>query len=379
MPARSRNQPRKTLSCRPHLLALQPYSPGRPIEDVQREYGLRNVIKLASNENPLGPSPKAVAAIRRSVRNTHLYPDGHAYYLRQALSRYHGVRPDQLMFGNGTDELIIWLALTYLSPRDSVIVSQYSFVRYQMAAQLVGARWKTIPLDGWQHNLRAMARAVGPSTRIIFLGNPDNPVGTIVGRKEFERFLKAAPRRVLIVLDQAYYEYVQAKDYFSGIEYVAENPNLVALRTFSKAYGLAGLRIGYGVAHPQIVSDVNRVRPPFNVNRLAQEAAIAALGDNDFLRRTVEANEAGRRYLCGEFDRLGLEHVPSHTNFVLVRAGRPHANGDAIAQAMMRQGVIVRPMTSLGLTDYVRITIGLPRENRRAISVLRRVLRSLGE
>jgi histidinol-phosphate aminotransferase len=197
----------------------------------------------------------------------------------------------------------------------------------------------------------------------------------MVGRKEFEHFLRAVPKRVLIILDQAYYEYVRAKDYFNGIEYVAERPNLVVLRTFSKAYGLAGFRVGYGVAHPQIVTDVNRVRPPFNVNRPAQEAAVAALEDRAFLRRSIKANEAGRRYLCREFERLGLEYVPSQTNFVMVRVGREGADSAAIAQAMMRRGVIVRPLAGFGLRDYVRITVGLPRENRLAVKTLEEVLR----
>jgi len=365
---------RPIIACRAHLKALAPYPPGRPIEEVQREYGLRRVIKLASNENPLGPSPKAMAALRRHIREAHLYPDGNVFYLREALSRHLRVRPERLMFGNGSDELIIWLALTYLGPRDSIIISQYSFVRYQMAAQLVGVRWKTIPLVEWRHDLRAMARAVVSHTRIIFLANPENPVGRMVGRAEFERFLKAVPRNVLIVLDQAYYEYVQAKDYFNGIDYIGRYPNLVVLRTFSKVYGLAGLRIGYGVAHPQIVRDVNRVRPPFNVNRLAQEAAIAALDDKAFVRRSIQLNEAGRRYLSGEMDRLGLEYVPSQTNFILVRVGCEGVDAAAIAQGMMRRGVIVRPMTGFGLSDYVRITIGLPAENRLAVRVLKKVL-----
>ncbi len=368
--------PNRTVACNPHLLALAPYPPGRPIEEVQREYGLKRVIKLASNENPLGPSPRAVAALKRHARQLHLYPDGNVYYLRQALSRRLGVAPDQLMFGNGSDELILWLALTYLSPRDTMIVSQYSFVRYQMAAQLVGARFKTVPLKNWQHDLPAMASAVDKNTRAIFLANPENPVGTMVGRKAFERFLRAVPRRILIVLDQAYYEYVQASDYFNGIEYIARHPNLVVLRTFSKAYGLAGLRVGYGVAVPEIVKDVDRVRPPFNVNRAGQEAAAAALDDAEFLQRSISVNEEGRRYLYDQFERLGLEYVPSQTNFVLVRAGREGKDGAAVAEAMMRRGVIVRPMGGFGLKDYVRITIGLPRENRLAVRILEEIVRN---
>jgi len=371
---KSPSELRPAIPCRPHLLSLAPYPPGRPIEEVQREFGLKRVIKLASNENALGPSPKALATIRRHAREVHLYPDGNVFYLREALSRRLKVRPEQLMFGNGSDELIIWLALTYLSPRESIVISQYSFIRYQMAAQLIGARWKTIPLVAWRHDLRAMARAISPRTRMIFLANPENPVGTMVGRAEFERFLKAVSRRVLIVLDQAYFEYVQAKDYFNGIDYIERYPNLVVLRTFSKIYGLAGLRIGYGVAHSQIVNDVDRVRPPFNVNRLAQEAAIAALEDVEFVGKSIQNNEAGRRYLYGEFERLGLEYVPSQTNFIMVRVGRAGLDGATVAQQMMRDGVIVRPMAGFGLRDYVRITVGRPAENRLAIKVLKNIV-----
>jgi histidinol-phosphate aminotransferase len=209
---------------------------------------------------------------------------------------------------------------------------------------------------------------------MIYLANPENPVGTMVGRGEFERFLKSVPRRVLIVLDQAYFEYVEDRSYFNGIDYIGRCPNLVVLRTFSKVYGLAGLRVGYGVAHPQIVSDVDRVRPPFNVNRLGQEAAVAALEDVEFVRRSVESNESGRRYLCGEFERLGLEYVPSQTNFVLARVGREGMDGTKVAHEMMRRGVIVRPMAGFGLRDYVRITVGLPSENRWAVRMLREAL-----
>jgi len=367
------------IACRRHLRSLAPYPPGRPIEEVQREFGLKRVIKLASNENPLGPSPKALEAIRRRAREVNLYPDGNVYYLGQALSRHLRVRPEQLMFGNGSDEIVVWLALAYLSPRETIIVSEHSFIRYQMAAQLIGARWKTIPLTQWRHDLRAMARAVSSRTRMIFFANPENPVGTMVKRQEFERFLKAVPPRVLIVLDQAYFEYVQDADYFDGIEYLGRYPNLVVLRTFSKAYGLAGLRIGYGVANPKIVTDVNRVRPPFNVNRLAQEAAVAALDDVDFLRQAVEVNEAGRRYLYGEFERLGLDYVPSQTNFVLIRVGNETCDGTAIAHEMMRRGVIVRPMAGYELPDYIRITIGLPAENRLAMRVLEKVVERSGQ
>lgn len=372
--SKRRTASKARIACRSHLRSLAPYPPGRPIEEVQREFGLKRVIKLASNENPLGPSPKALAAIRRHAREVSLYPDGNVYYLRQALSHHLCVRPEQLVFGNGSDEVVIWLALTYLSPRETIIVSKHSFIRYQMAAQLVGARWKTIPMADWHHDLRAMARAVSSRTRMILLANPENPVGTMVRRKDFERFLRSVPRRVLIVLDQAYFEYVQDADYFDGIDYLDRHPNLVVLRTFSKAYGLAGLRIGYGVADPQIVTDVNRVRPPFNVNRLAQEAATAALDDVDFLRRSVEVNEAGRRYLYGEFERLGLDYVPSQTNFVLVRVGSNGSDGTAIAGEMMRHGVIVRPMAGYGLPDYVRVTIGRPRDNASAVRILKKVL-----
>lgn len=371
---RRRRVPRPPIPCRAHLKALLPYPPGRPIEEVQREFGLKSVIKIASNENPLGPSPKALAAMRKHARDVHLYPDGNAYYVRQALSRHLGVAPEQLVFGNGSDEVVIWLALTFLSPRESIVVSEHSFIRYQMAAQLVGARFKAVPLTNWCHDLPAMAKAVSKTTKMLFLANPENPLGTMVGRKEFERLLKAVPRRVMVVVDQAYFEYVDAPDYFNGIDYLDENPNLVVLRTFSKAYGLAGLRLGYGVAHPELVTDVNRVRPPFNVNRPAQEAAIAALGDEAFLRRSIEVNNEGRHYLCDEFEKIGLKHIPSYTNFVLVNVATGDLDGSAVTQHLMRRGVIVRPMGGYGLPEYVRISVGLPKENARCIRELKKVL-----
>jgi histidinol-phosphate aminotransferase len=359
------------IQSRPHIRSLLPYPPGRPIEEVQREYGLKHVIKLASNENPLGPSPKALGAMRRCAREMHLYPDGNIYYLKHALSSRLGVAPEQLMFGNGSDEALIWLVTAYLSPRDSIVVSEHSFIRYQMAAQLVGARFKAVPLVDWRHDVRAMARAVASTTKMLFLANPENPLGTMIGREEFEYLLRKVPRRVMIVLDQAYFEYVAADDYFDGIDYLDRHPNLVVMRTFSKAYGLAGLRIGYGVAHPKIASDFNRIRPPFHLNRMAQEAAVAALDDDAFLRKSVEVNQEGRGYLCGAFARLGLDYVESHTNFVLVKVG----DGATVSRELMRRGVIVRPMGGYGFPDHVRVTIGRPTENARFVKALKAVLR----
>lgn len=372
----TRFQPAPLIACRPHLLSLTPYPPGRPIEDVQREFGLKNVIKLASNENPLGVSPKAIAAIKRYAKDAYLYPDGSAFYLREKLASHLGVQPEMLIFGNGSDEIVVWLVITFLPPDESIVVSEHSFIRYQMGAQLVGAQFTSIPLVKWRHDLKAMAMAIGPKTRMAFLANPENPVGTMVTRREFERFLKSVPPHVMIVLDQAYFEFVRDPDYFDGIRYVEKYPNLVVLRTFSKVYGLAGLRVGYAVAHPAIVTDVDRVRPPFNVNRLAQEAAKAALDDTDFVAQSVELNEAGRAYLYAEFDRLRLPYVPSQTNFVLVHVARNGLTGADVSQALMRTGVIVRPMGGYGLPDYIRVTVGRTHENTRFVRMLERVLKA---
>jgi len=367
-------QKKPQLRCRPHLLALTPYPPGRPIEDVQREFGLKSVIKLASNENPLGVSPKALAAIRKHARDAYLYPDGNAYYLREALSRHLNVAPERLLFGNGSDEIVVWLVLTFLAPEESIVVSEHSFIRYQMGAQLVGARWTAVPLKNWRHDLPAMAAAIDARTRMVFLANPENPVGTMVARREFERFMKIVPPEVMVGLDQAYYEYVSDPDYFDGIDYLERYPNLVVLRTFSKIYGLAGLRVGYAIAHPDLVTDVERVRPPFNVNRLGQEAAMAALEDTEFVRQSIDLNKAGRDYLYGEFERLALEHVPSHTNFVLVRVAREGLTGAQVTHELMRRGVIVRPMGGYGLPDWIRVTVGRVRENVTFVNMLEEVL-----
>jgi histidinol-phosphate aminotransferase len=349
-----------SIRCRQTLQSLQPYPAGKPIEEVQREYGLATVIKMASNENPIGPSPRAMEAIRRALSESNRYPDANGYSLRVALSTKIKLPLEQLIIGNGSDELVLLIALTYLGPEDQIVISDKAFIRYQMAAQVMGAQRVHVPMKDFRHDLEAMAKAVSSQTRAIFFSNPNNPVGTMVGRKAVEQLLERVPQRVLIVIDEAYREYVDHPDYPDGVTYLKAHPNVIVLRTFSKVYGLAGLRIGYGIAHPQIIQDINRVRPPFNVNGLAQAAALAALEDEEHVARTVRMNAEQKAYLEQELIRLKIAFVPSSTNFILIDTG---LNSSEVSQHLLRQGIIVRPMTGFGMPTHVRVTIGTPEEN----------------
>jgi histidinol-phosphate aminotransferase len=360
---------------RKHIPSIMAYPPGKPIEEVQREYGLDSVIKMASNENPAGPSPRAVKAMRAAAGEMHLYPDGAGYYLKRALSWKFRLPPDWIVLANGSDEITDMVSLAYVSPSENVVFSEHDFISYKLGAQMMGARFREVPLKNWRVDLRAILRAIDAKTKLVCLANPSNPVGTMFERDEFEAFLGKAPSRVLVLLDQAYYEYVAARTYPNGTHYVRRHPNLIVTRTFSKAYGLAGLRIGYGFAHPEVIRNFDRVRPPFNVSRIAQAAALAALEDKTHVRRSVEMNRKGKKTLEAAFERLGLDYVPSVTNFILVDTARP---GAAVAERLMRQGVIVRPMGGYGLPRHVRVTVGLPCENRRFVASLKQALREVG-
>ena len=360
--------------CRDALLSLQPYPAGKPIEEVQREYGLETVIKMASNENPLGPSPKAMEAVRQALAESNRYPDGNAYLLRTALSKKFNVTLDHLIIGNGSDELVLFIALTYLGPQDQIIVSDKAFIRYEMAAQVMGTQCVHVPMKDFRHDLDGMAQAVGPQTRAIFFSNPNNPVGTMVNRMAVERLLDAVPPRVVIIIDEAYREYVDHPDYPDALTYLKTHPNVIVLRTFSKAHGLAGLRIGYGIAHPQIIRDINRVRPPFNVNRLAQAAALAALEDEEHVQRTVRMNTEQKAYLEQELTRLKIAFIPSSTNFILIDAGFDSLK---VSQYLLTQGIIVRPMAGFRMPTHLRVTIGTPEENRAFIQAFERTLAQL--
>lgn len=352
--------------------AIMPYPPGKPIEEVQREYGLDSVIKLASNENPLGPSPKAVKAMQATAVDMHFYPDGNAFYLKQALAKKLGVKTEQIILANGSDEITDMIAIAYIRSTDNVVFSQHDFISYKLAALMVGATFKEVPLKNWRVDVKGLIAAVDKKTRLICLANPSNPIGSMIERKELQALLEGVPPQTLVLIDEAYSEYVTKPSYPNGLKFLKKYPNLVVTRTFSKAYGLAGLRIGYGVAHPEIVEIFDRVRPPFNVNRMAQEAALAALQDEKHLKRAVETNEKGRKVLEDAFTKLGLEFVPSFTNFILFDAAMP---GGEIMERLLRQGVIVRPMGGYGLPTHLRVTIGTPTENRRFIAALKKALK----
>lgn len=355
-----------------YIRTLIPYEPGMPIEEVEREYGIANSVKLASNENPLGPSPKAVAALREKVGQLHLYPDGDCFYLKRGLAQKLGVAPETLIFGNGSNEIIELAARTFMRPGDEAVMAEQAFVVYRLIVQALGGKGKAVPLRDYTHDLAAIADAVTPQTRLLFLANPNNPTGTIFRREEWERFLGRVSKDVLLIVDEAYFEYVEDSAYPDSLKYHEPDRAILTLRTFSKLYGLAGLRIGYGIGPREIVAMMQRVRQPFNVNAPAQWAALAALDDAEHIRRSLEANREGLGYLQGEFTRLGLEFVPSQGNFVLVRVGK----GQEVFQQLLRQGVIVRPMAGYRFPEHVRVTVGTMAENRKFIEALQEVIRS---
>ena len=354
-----------------HIKTLVPYVPGKPIEEVEREFGIANSIKLASNENPLGPSPKALAAIRERLAELHLYPDGDCFYLKNSLAKKLGVAPEQLIFGNGSNELIELAVRTFMRPGDEAVMARQAFIVYPLVVQAAGGVGKVVPLREFTHDLKAICEAVTAKTRIILLANPNNPTGTIYRRREWESFLDRVSDEVLIVADEAYFEYVDDPDYPDSLSYHRSGKTILTCRTFSKLYGLAGLRIGYAVASKAVVALMQRVRQPFNVNAPAQWAALAAVEDRDHVRRTLDLNRQGMEYLKKEFGRLGLEQVPSRANFILVRVG----NGQQVYQQLLVQGVIVRPMAVYEFPEYIRVTIGTMEENRRFIEALGTVIK----
>jgi len=340
---------------------------------VQREYGLTDVIKLASNENPLGTSPKALAAIENTLCKLNLYPDGQSYYLRQALAEYLGVDMAQVTVGNGADGIIMQTGMAYLDEHSELIVSQSSFPVYDIYTNIMRAKLIKTPLtDDYGLDLEAMADATSPRTKVVIICNPNNPTGTIVTADAVEAFMDRVPDHVLVVFDEAYYELVDSDVYPDTLRYVREGrENVLIMRTFSKVYGLAGIRLGYAIAMPETLAPINRVKEPFAVNLLAQAAGVAALEDQAFLKKTVAANHAGRLYLYAQFERLGLNYVRSHTNFILLELG-PRA--DAVQQHLLEQGIIVRPCGGYDLCDFLRVTVGSQAQNERFIETLECVL-----
>ena len=350
--------------------ALVPYPPGKPIEEVERELGIKGSIKLASNENPLGPSPKAVDAVTNALKNLNRYPDGGCYYLKEKLASRLDVKPDNIIIGNGSNEIIELVVRTFLRPGEEAVMGNPSFAVYPLAVPAAGGKAVLVPLDkNLAHDLNAMADAITDRTKIVFIANPNNPTGTMVAKKELDRFYRRLPEDIILVLDEAYYEFVTSRDFPNSFEYLKEGRNVVILRTFSKIYGLAGLRIGYGIAPEKLVFYMNKVRQPFNVNSLAQIAAMAALNDNEHIKKSQTNNREGLDYLFKELKAIGLECVPTQANFFLIKVGR----GKEIYEALLRQGVIVRPMASYGLGEYIRVTVGLPEENKRFVEAIKQV------
>ncbi len=355
----------------PQLKDLVPYEPGKPIEDVARELGLApdRIVKLASNENPLGPSPKAITAANQAIRNAHIYPDGGVYYLRESIARRFGLTRTNVIVGNGSNEIIELLGHAFLNPSSEVIVADHAFVVYKLMTTLLGARTVEIPDPGFIHDLRAMRRAITPQTREIFVANPNNPTGTIVPNDAIEEFVDSVPENVIIVFDEAYYEFLDHPP--DTLRFVREGrPNVIVLRTFSKIQGLANLRVGYGLGAPGLIEVLQKTRQPFNVNGVAQAAALAAMDDMEHQEKTKRVVKVGRALLQDTFREMGLEFVPSHANFVLVRVG----NGDAIFKALLARGVIVRAMSGYKLPDWIRVSVGTPEQNARFIEELRLVL-----
>lgn len=356
----------------PHLSQLPVYEPGRPIEDVARDFGLNaaDIIKLASNENPLGPSPKAIEAIRNAISSIHFYPDGNGFQLRSAISKKLNVRIDQVVLGNGSNEIIEFLGHAYLSPGDEIVVSQYAFVVYEIVGKTFQASVVEVPALNYGHDLSRMLAAITPKTKLVFVANPNNPTGTTLAAAELNKFIESVPKHVLVVLDEAYYEFLNGP--LDTTALITTHPNLVVMRTFSKAQGLAGLRIGYGIAAPEVASNLQKVRQPFNSNLVAQAAALAALEDSAHIEKTVRLTNEGLHFFYEEFKKRKLEYVPSSGNFVMLKVG----DGKMAFDFLMRKGVIVRPLGGYKLPEWIRVTIGTLQQNVRFLEVLDQFLAS---
>jgi len=353
-----------------HILRLTPYQPGKPIEEVERELGLTDVVKLASNENALGPSPAGLAAARAALADVHRYPEGGAVVLAAKLAERLGVRPTQLIFGTGSNEVIDLLLRTFAGAGQRVVMSADAFVVYALISKAIAAVPVQVPAKNHHHDLDAIAAAVTDETKMVFLANPNNPTGTIFRKTQWRRFMSQIPEHVVVVVDQAYYEYVDDDEYPEVLDELDRYPGLVVLRTFSKVYGLAGLRLGYGVGSAEIMDALSRVRQPFNTSSPAQAAAIAALDDDEHLRRSRELVVKGRRDFAVALDRMGIPWIPSQANFVLVEVG----DGADATRRMLELGVIIRPMDAYGFPDHVRITFGTDAENVRCLAALEQVL-----
>ena len=357
----------------PALEHLPVYKPGRPVQEVARELGLpaRDLIKLASNENPFGPSPVALAAIKKALRQLHMYPDGSVFYLKQKLAATLGVTPAHLVLGNGSNDIIEVLAHALLGPGDDMVVSQYCFAIYPIVAQLLGANVVTVPAKDYGHDLPAMLRAVTVKTKLVFVANPNNPTGTLAPEADVRRLVEELPEHVVLAMDEAYFEFLEKPLDLLPLIRAGRKPNLILLRTFSKIYGLAGLRLGYGIAHPEFIAALEKIRQPFNVNSLAQAAGLAALDDTAHVKKTRRNNFQGRKFLEKSLAAMSVEYIPSSANFLLAKVGA----GQEVFEQLQRRGVITRPMGGYQLPEFIRISVGTPAENRRCIKALREILK----
>jgi len=353
-----------------NILNITPYIAGKPIEETKREMGLKAVIKLASNENPLGPSPEAAQAVRNSVLTMNRYPDSNSFYLKRKIASGLELNAANIVLGNGSDELIDIIIRTFVEDDENIVTADITFLEYEIISAVYGRRVKKVPLTDFKYNLRAIRKNIDRKTKLVFMANPNNPTGTYVNKCGLEEFLRGLPGHVILVLDEAYDTFIDTRDYPRGLEYITKN-NIIVLKTFSKAYGLAGLRIGYAVAKTGFTKYMEKVRQPFNVNLLAQEAAKAALDDNSFLRRTRKTILEGKKYLYRSLEQMKLRYVPSVTNFILIDVGKGSLG---VFKDMLKLGVIIRDMRQYGLSNFIRVTVGTPKENRKFIAALKKVL-----
>ncbi|NMB39323.1 MAG: histidinol-phosphate transaminase [Firmicutes bacterium] len=359
------------IECRKEILNIEPYIPGKHIDEVKREFGLTEIIKLASNENPLGASNKVQSTIAESLPHIHQYPDGNSTELRQKLAAHLQCSPNNLIVGNGSDEILKLIGEAYLSPADQVIIAEPTFSEYRFVANLMGAGIKLVPLRQYRHDLESMLAQVNKKTKIVFICNPNNPTGTAVTEQELRKFLSQLPQNILTVIDEAYYEYVTAKEYPQTISLLKQYPNIIITRTFSKVYALAALRIGYAVADNEIIQTLNRVKEPFNVNLIAQIAAEVSLGDKEHVRQSIAVNEQGKQYLYQKLSALGLEYVATEANFILINVKQ---DANSLFQRLLKKGVIVRSTDCFKLPEHIRVTVGTMEQNQRFIKALEEVL-----
>ena len=354
----------------PGVRGLQPYHPGKPIEELERELGINNIIKLASNENALGPSPRVLEALP-TIRELYRYPDGNGFALKQVLSEFHSVRPDQITLGNGSNDILEFAARVFLFPGMNSIFSEHAFAIYPIATQAVGAQGLVVPAKNFSHDLDAMHTAINDGTRLIFIANPNNPTGTCLGETELRQFLEKVPERIIVLLDEAYYEYARGGDYPDSVSWLDDFSNLIITRTFSKAYGLAGLRVGYSVSSVEMANLLNRVRQPFNVNSIAMRLAGIAVSDQQYIQDVVKFNHRGLQQLMEGLDSMGIHFIPSRANFLCIDMEQ---DAKPVYDKLLHEGVIVRPVEGYGLPQHLRVTIGLPEENERFLTTLAKVL-----